>query len=65
MKLLNDLKHIIGYYVKIKTENKEKCVCCGSITSYNKNDNISIRENYIEGAGQLCDECFIKIYGGK
>lgn len=46
-------------------EVKEKCVYCGSITPYNKNDDISIRKNYIEGAGQLCDSCFIDIYGGK
>lgn len=47
----------------IKKEEKEKCVLCGSITPYNKNDDISIRNYYVENAGQLCDKCFIDIYG--
>lgn len=49
---------------KDKEDPREKCIFCGSITPYNKNDDISIRKNYIEGAGQLCDKCFIDIYGG-
>lgn len=35
----------------LKRTEKEKCVYCGSITNYNKNDDINIRKNYIEGAG--------------
>ena len=61
---INNLNKIIKNYVKIKdNQSKEKCVYCGLITNYNKNDDINTRKNYIEGAGQLCDECFIKIYG--
>ena len=43
------------------TNEKEKCVVCGKETPYNKTDDISIRLNYIEGAGQLCDKCFMEI----
>jgi len=33
------------------------CICCGTVTSYKKTDNIIHRSGYIEGAGQLCLEC--------
>ncbi len=40
--------------------NKEKdvCVLCGSETPYYKSDHVSSRYHYIEGAGQLCKECY-------
>ena len=24
--------------------------------------NVDFRKNYVDGAGQLCDECFVRIY---
>lgn len=36
---------------------KEKCVLCGKLTTFDETSNISLRSNYIEGAGQLCNEC--------
>ena len=33
------------------------CVSCGTETSYKKDDNITFRYGYIEGAGQLCFTC--------
>ena len=41
----------------IKNSEIEKCVLCGADTQYTKNININERENYIEGAGQICKEC--------
>lgn len=37
---------------------KDKCVICGEETIYNITDHIDIRMGYVEGAGQLCMECF-------
>ena len=41
---------------------KEKCVSCGVETSYDITENINYRSFYIEGAGQLCKECYDKTY---
>ena len=38
------------------------CVNCGEETKYPKNMHIDYRYNYVEGAGQLCDNCAIEIY---
>jgi len=35
----------------------DMCVSCGKETKYPKNLHIDSRHHYIEGAGQLCDEC--------
>lgn len=35
----------------------ECCVLCGKILSIKKDLPVSKRQNYIEGAGQLCEEC--------
>ena len=35
----------------------EICVSCGKETKYKKDDDVTYRHNYIEGAGQLCLEC--------
>ena len=40
----------------------EKCVSCGIDTEYKFNDYIDFRFGYIEGAGQLCKECYVEIY---
>ena len=51
-----------GSYYYYKVEEKDKCVLCGKITSYLESDNISKREWYIEGAGQLCEGCYVEKY---
>ena len=38
-------------------EEFEKCVSCGKITDVPKMMVVQKRENYLEGAGQLCREC--------
>ena len=43
-------------------EEMDKCVNCGKDTPYAKHIHINFREHYIEGAGQLCKECYDKIY---
>jgi len=44
------------------TEEKDKCVACGKETVYNKNTHIDCREHYVEGAGQLCPDCWRRTY---
>lgn len=41
---------------------KDTCVVCSKVTIYNKTDNINIRDYYVEGCGQLCKECFERVY---
>jgi hypothetical protein len=41
---------------------KDSCVVCGKETEYTKDTHIDLREYYIEGAGQLCEECYVSIY---
>jgi hypothetical protein len=42
--------------------NIEKCVSCGLNTGYSINDHVDSRKTYVDGAGQLCSDCFIKVY---
>ena len=37
---------------------KDKCVLCGAETPYDVTTHIDYRHGYIEGAGQLCKECY-------
>lgn len=41
----------------------ETCVSCGKQTDIPKERNISERRFYIEGAGQLCRDCYYQLYG--
>lgn len=36
---------------------KDKCIMCGKETQYDVSTHIDLRHNYVEGAGQLCDDC--------
>ena len=40
----------------------DKCVSCDEVTQYSKFDHIDYRIGYIEGAGQLCLNCYDEIY---
>ena len=42
--------------------DNEFCVSCSRFTDVPKNLHIDLREHYVEGAGQLCKECYEKIY---
>jgi hypothetical protein len=35
---------------------------CDTDTPYKQNTHIDLREHYVEGAGQLCRECWDKTY---
>ncbi|MFH0831599.1 MAG: hypothetical protein V1886_01915 [archaeon] len=41
----------------------DQCVNCGSLTPYKKSTHVDERENYVEGAGQICKTCGTEIYG--
>ena len=41
---------------------KDNCVCCGKETPYDIDCHIDLRYYYIEGAGQLCRDCYERLY---
>ena len=41
---------------------KDKCNCCGVETLYDKETHIDFRIGYIQGAGQLCLDCYDELY---
>jgi len=41
----------------------EHCVSCGDDTPYNIFDHIDSRLFFVEGSGQLCRNCYTKVYG--
>lgn len=41
---------------------KEKCVSCEKETEEDVNTPIHYRDYYIEGAGQLCKDCWVELY---
>jgi len=43
-----------------ETNPIEQCVMCGADTQYRFHDHIDLRVGYVEGAGQLCKECWNK-----
>jgi hypothetical protein len=47
---------------EVKPET-EKCILCEEQTNVPINQNIENRSFYVEGAGQLCESCYNKIYG--
>lgn len=44
------------------TVTTEKCVICGEDTGIPVDQDISLRTSYIEGAGQLCVDCYKDLY---
>ncbi len=43
----------------------DKCVLCNADTPYTEHTHIDYRNFYVEGAGQLCGECYDKVSGTK
>tara|TARA_Y100000593_G_scaffold49908_1_gene94065 strand:+ start:21394 stop:21555 length:162 start_codon:yes stop_codon:yes gene_type:complete len=41
---------------------KDHCVACDAPTIYSELDHVDMRLCYVEGAGQLCMDCYQKIY---
>lgn len=48
----------------IAEKELERCVLCGKQTDVPRDLDISLRVGYVEGAGQLCRECYQRVYGG-
>lgn len=44
------------------SDGKECCILCGRLTETAKDKPLSERKHYIEGAGQLCRECYQELY---
>lgn len=40
----------------------EKCVLCGNLTPYLNTTHVDERNYYVEGAGQLCEQCYKNLY---
>ena len=40
----------------------EKCVLCGKKTNIEELTTIKQRKYYVSGSGQLCEECYNKIF---
>lgn len=45
--------------------NKETCVLCGCVVDVDVSIHIDFRNFYVEGCGQLCENCYEKTYGGE
>jgi len=43
--------------------NNDKCVICGDDSIYDMSKPIDERIGYIEGSGQMCLDCYDKVYG--
>ena len=41
---------------------KDKCVACDQETPYDVSMDITLRQCYVEGAGQLCLKCWKELY---
>jgi len=40
--------------------SKDKCVMCGVETLYDLSTHVDYRYNYVDGIGQMCNECYGK-----
>lgn len=47
------------------TSDMDLCVYCRTKTEYRKDTPIKNRFGYIQGAGQLCRQCYMEIYSGE
>ena len=45
-----------------KEKEYEECIICHRKTTVEKDTDISLREHYIEGTGQLCRDCYLKLF---
>jgi len=41
---------------------KDNCVVCGKETEWEEQEVIHNRRCYVEGVGQLCDDCYLDVY---
>lgn len=45
----------------VSKNNKDLCMMCESETEYSHDVSIEYRMGYVEGAGQLCKNCYEKV----
>jgi hypothetical protein len=45
----------------VSKNGKDLCISCECETKYSHDTSIEYRDYYVEGAGQLCKECYDKI----
>ena len=45
-----------------EAEERERCVLCRRLMDIPKGVPLAVRKGYIEGAGQLCENCFRELY---
>jgi Zn ribbon nucleic-acid-binding protein len=45
-----------------KNIETEKCVSCGIDTKISVSLNVEVRSFYVDGAGQLCPDCYKKTF---
>lgn len=45
----------------VSENGKDLCISCECETKYSHDTSIEYRDYYIEGAGQLCEDCHNKI----
>ena len=43
----------------------EACILCGKKTNVLMEEPVAERKNYVEGVGQLCESCYLRIMGRK
>ena len=65
--MAKQLKHFAdgfheGRWEEDLEDKKDKCVVCTKETQHFQYEHIDARIGYIEGAGQLCLDCYDKIY---
>ena len=48
---------------KRRKQMNDLCVLCGRETIYGRDVPVTSREHYVEGVGQLCPDCYKKVYG--
>ena len=41
---------------------REQCIRCGVETEYNDSTPVRVRRWYVEGSGQLCEQCYFALY---
>lgn len=45
----------------VSENGKDLCISCEGETKYSHDTSIEYRDYYVEGAGQLCEDCHNKI----
>ena len=46
----------------MKIAENDKCVLCGRDAGVPADMPVSERKNYVKGCGQLCEDCFYRLY---